>query len=128
MSKAFRRGTAILLLLLVAVVAALMAAAWTVLPLDAVALTLHGQTISLADLHGGQALLAFGLAVGIVVIAAIAALAAVALGLAFAALGLAIGLLATLGSLALAAAPFVFVGWLLWRLVRPRPSAAVAAP
>ena len=113
-------------LLLTDVVTVLMAAAWTLLPLDGVAISLHGKTFSLADLHGTQAALSFLLAVDAVVIAPVAVVTMVVVGLGFGALGIAASLLATAASLALAGAPFALIGLLLWRLVRTRPAGVVA--
>ncbi len=128
MIKTVSRLLAILLFVLTIVVAVLLSSAWTLVPLEGVALTLHGQTFSLADLHGAQAILFFVLAVAGVVIAVVAALAMIAVGLAVGALGLALGVLTTIGSLALVAAPFALIGWLLWRLVRERPAAIATGP
>jgi hypothetical protein len=127
MIKAWARALAILLFVLTAVVTVLMAMAWTMLPLDGVAVTLHGATFSLADLQGSRKVLFFLMAVVVVVIALLAALAAIVVGLGFGALGMAIGLIATVGSVALVMAPFALVGWLLWRLFRSRPTATVVA-
>ncbi|MEO8835326.1 MAG: hypothetical protein ABI364_01155 [Caldimonas sp.] len=128
MMKIAWRVTAVLLVLAIVVVAALMTAAWTMLPLDRVALTLHGETFSLADLDGWRAAMFFVAAVALVVLALVVAIGAVAFAIALGALGLAFGLLCSIGSLALAAAPFVLVAWLLWRLVRPRKAQVVASP
>jgi hypothetical protein len=128
--KTWIRALAIGLLVLTAIVTVLMAAAWTVLPLDGVSIRTHGQTYSLDDLEGTKAALFFLLAVAAVVIAVIAALAMVAIGLGLGALGLIVGLLATAGSLALVIAPFALIGWGVWRLfrTRPAPPRVVAAP
>ncbi|HEV7575073.1 MAG TPA: hypothetical protein VGO85_03440 [Caldimonas sp.] len=127
MIKAWARALAILILMLTVVVTVLMAMAWTMLPLDGVAVTLHGQTFSLDDLQGARKVLFFLMAVVVVVIALLAALAAIVVGLGFGALGMVIGLIATVGSVALVMAPFALVGWLLWRLFRSRPTATVVA-
>jgi hypothetical protein len=127
MIKAWARALAILLLVLTVVVTVLMAMAWTMLPLDGVAVTLHGRTFSLDDLQGARKALFFLMAVVVVVITLLAGLAAIVVGLGFGALGMAIGLIATVGSVALVMAPFALVGWLLWRLFRSRPTATVVA-
>jgi hypothetical protein len=121
MSTSWIRALATLLLVVTVVVALLMAMAWTMLPLDNVGLTLHGETFSLADLHGTSAVLFFIAAVAGVLIAIVAAMVAVVVGLAFGAFGLAIGLLATVASLMLVAAPFALIVWLVWRRTRPAP-------
>ena len=127
MIKTWMRAVTIALLGLTAFVTVLMALAWTMLPLDGVALRVHGESFSLADLQGTQAVLFFVLAVAAVVIGTLAVLAMIAVGLCLGALGLAVGLLATAGSLALVVAPFALVGWLLWRLLRTRPAAGIVA-
>jgi hypothetical protein len=116
------RALAIGLLVLTVASALLVAAAWTLLPLDGVAIKVHGETFSLADLQGTQAGLFFLLAVAAVVIAVLAALAMLVVGLALGAFGIVVGLLATAGSLALVVAPIALVGWGLWRLFRARPA------
>jgi hypothetical protein len=128
MIKALSRALAILLLALIVVVTALMAAAWTMLPLEHTALTLHGETFSLADLQGWSAVLFFILAVAAVVIVLVVALALVVVVLGFGALGIAVGLLVTVAALALVAAPFALVVWAAWQLVRTRPTPVVSGP
>ena len=125
MIKSWSRALAIGLLVLTLLVAVLIATVWSALPLDGVTVTAHGQSFSLADLHGPQIVVAFCIAVAAVVVAIVAALAAVVVGLAFGALGLAFGLLTAAASLALVLSPFVLIGWLLWRLFRERPAAIV---
>ena len=127
--NSWARALMIVLVVVAAFVAVLIAGAWAVLPLDRVALAIDGATYSLADLHGWDAILAFLAAVVLVVVALVVALCAVVLAMAVGAIGIAIGLLATVASVAVAVAPFVFVGWLIWRLVRrQRPTATVPAP
>ncbi len=123
MIKAWSRALAIGLVVLTAIVTLLMAAAWTTLPLEHVAITLRGETFSLADLNGSNAVLFFVLAVAAVVIAVVAGLAAAVVGLSFGALGL----IVTVATLALVASPFALVIWLAWRGVRPRPAPVVVA-
>jgi len=109
-------------LVLVIVVAAIVAALWLALPLVSTTISIDGESFSLANLSGGELVLAFVAAV----LASLAALAvgalATALGLAAGALGIGIGLLATVAVLALLASPFLVVGWLVWRAAR-RPRA-----
>ena len=126
MIKTLSRALAIGLLVLTVVVTILMAAAWTTLPLDRVALDLHGESFSLADLAGTHAFLFFVGAVAAVVIALVAAFVLTIFGLCLGALGIAIGLVATIGSLALVVAPFALIGWLFWRLLRREPAQAIA--
>jgi hypothetical protein len=129
MMKSWARAIAVLLVVVAAFVAVLIAAAWAVFPLDRIAVVIDGATYSLADLHGWGLVLAFVAAVAAVVLALAVALGAVVLGMAVGAIGLAVGLLATVASVTVAIAPFVFVGWLIWRLVRrQRPTATVPAP
>jgi hypothetical protein len=128
MSPSWKRALGILLLILTLIVAALMATAWALLPLDRTSVTIDGDTFSLADLTSGHALIFFFVAVAVVVFALALALAAGAFGLGLGVIGLAFGLVVTLGTLALVAAPFALVVWLLWRLVRPRPTPVVARP
>ena len=128
MTTSWSRALATLLLVVTAIVVLLMAMAWTLLPLDNVALTVHGETFSLADLHGTSAVLFFVAAVAVVLAAIVATVFAVLIGLAFGALGLAIGLLATVASLALVAAPFALIVWLIWRAVRTRPAPVITGP
>ena len=127
MIKSWSRGLAIALLALTLVVAALIATAWFALPLDGVTVSVHGETFSLADLHGPQLAVALSIAVAAVVVAIVAALVMVVVGLAIGALGIAFGLLTAAASLAVVLAPCALIGWLLWRLFRERP-APVAAP
>ncbi len=64
MIKSLLRASALTLLVLTLVVAVLMATAWSTLPLEGVAVRLHDETFSLADLHGAGAGLFFVLARG----------------------------------------------------------------
>jgi len=123
--SSWSRAAATLLLVLTVVVTVLMAAVWTLLPLDNVGLTVHGETFSLSDVHGTAAILFFTLSVAAVIFALVAAMVAVVVGLVFGAIGLAIGLAVTIASLALIAAPFVIVGWLVWRALKARPAPAI---
>jgi hypothetical protein len=122
--SSWSRAAATLLLVLGLVIAALLAAAWAMLPLEHVALTLDGESFSLADLHGTSAVLFFVAAVAVMMSAFVAVMFAVVVGLGFGA----IGLVATIASLALIAAPFILVGWLVWRALRARPAPAITRP
>ena len=126
MSRPWRRAFGILLLILTLVVAALLVAGWTMLPLDSTAITIDGETFSLADLTGTHAVVFFVVAVAAVVFALVVALAAGAFGLGLGALGLAIGMAVTLGVLTLVASPFLLFVWLLWRALRTRRAPVVA--
>jgi hypothetical protein len=127
--KAWHRGVTILLVLLTLVVSVVLAAAWFALPLDGITVTWSGQTFPLVELmQGPRAVVFFFLAVAAVVIAIVAALSMVVVGIGFGAIGLAFGLLTALASLALVVAPFALLGWLLWRLFRPRPAAIATGP
>ena len=125
--KSWHRGVAILLVVLTLVVCVLMAVAWFALPLEGITVTVDGTSYSLVDtLHGPRGVVLFFVAVAAVVIAIVAALSMVVVGIGFGALGLAFGLLTALASLALVAAPFALIGWLLWRLFRSRPAPVAA--
>jgi hypothetical protein len=129
MMKSWARAVAVLLVVVAAFVAVLVAVAWAVFPLDRIAVAIDGATYSLADLHGWEVVLAFVAAVAAVVLALAVALGAVVLAMAVGAIGLAVGLLAAVASVAVVVTPFVFVGWLLWRLVRKqRQIATVPGP
>jgi len=110
-------------LVLVVVVAMAIAALWFALPIVDTTISIDGEHFSLANLSGGELVLAFVAAV----LAALAALAvgalATALGLAAGALGIGLGVLATVAVLAIVASPLLLVGWLVWRAARRRPGA-----
>jgi hypothetical protein len=122
--KSWTRALAVLLVVVAAFVAVLVAVAWAVLPLDRIALAIDGATYSLADLHGWDVVLAFLAAVAAVVLALVVALGAIVLAMAVGAIGVGVGLLAAVASVVVVVAPFVVVGWLLWRLLRRRRSTA----
>jgi hypothetical protein len=122
--KSWTRALAVLLVVVAAFVAVLVAVAWAVLPLDRIALAIDGATYSLADLHGWDVVLAFLAVVAAVVLALVVALGAIVLAMAVGAIGLGVGLLAAVASVAVVVAPFVVVGWLLWRLLRRQRSTA----
>jgi hypothetical protein len=128
MNLSLRHVVGALLLALAVVVTVVMAALWTLLPLDNVGLTVHGETFSLSDLHGTSAILFFVGSVAVVIFALVATLVAIVVGLTLGAIGLAVGLLATIASLALITAPFALVAWLVWRLVRARPAPMITGP
>ena len=127
-STSWSRAAAMLLLVLALVIAALLVAAWTFLPLDDVGLTVHGETFSLADLHGTSAVLFF--------------VAVVATGIFALVRGDGRGRRRPVlrrdrpgdrpgggdRALALVAAPFVLIGWLVWRALRTRPAPAITGP
>jgi hypothetical protein len=127
MIKTLGRVFAIGLVVLTAVVTLLMAAAWTTLPLEHVAITFRGETFSLADLSGSSAVLVFVLAVAAVVLAVLVGLAAAVVGLSVGATGIAFGLLVTVATLAVVASPFALIVWLIWRVLRPRSAPVVVA-
>lgn len=127
--KAWHRGVAILLVSLFLVVSVVLAMAWYALPLEGITITADGETFSLVELiRGPRGVVLFFVAVAAVVVAIVAALTMAVVGLGFGALGLAFGLITALASLALVAAPFVLIGWLLWRLFHQRPSAVATGP
>jgi hypothetical protein len=126
--RSWHRVVALLLLALAVVIGALVAAAWAILPLDNVSVTWHGDTYSLADLQGTNALLFFIVVVAAVLFALVAAMLAIVVGLGFGAIGMAVGMVAMVASLALVAAPFVLIAWLVWRLLRTRPAPVITGP
>jgi hypothetical protein len=117
-----------LTLILVLVVAAVALAAWALLPLDHISITVDGETFSLAELTGTHAGAFFVAVFVLVVLALVLALLAGVFGLGLGAIGIAVGLVTTLGTLALIAAPFAFVVWLVWRLAQPQPERVGAHP
>ncbi len=123
MNPSWKRALTILLLTVTVIVAGLMVAAWSMLPLDRTAVTIEGETFSLADLTGTDAIVFFVIAVAAVVFAVMVAIAAGAFGLGVGALGLALGLAITLAALAFVASPFIVFAWLAWRALRHRPVA-----
>ena len=89
---------------------------------------MDGETFSLADLYGTNALLFCIVVVAAVLFALVAAMLAIVVGLGFGAIGMAVGMVAMIASLALVAAPFVLIAWLVWRLLRTRPAPVITAP
>ena len=127
--NAWHRGVWILLIVLTLAVSVAMAFAWFALPLDGITVTAGGETYALVDLlHGPRGVVFFFVAVAAVVIAIVAALSMVVVGNGFGALSHAFGLLTALAALALVAAPFVLIGWLLWRFFRQRPAGVASRP
>jgi len=127
--KAWHRGAAIVLLVLTLVVSAMLAIAWFALPLDGITITTGGETFALVDvLHGPRGVIFFLVAVAALVIVIVAALSMAVVGVALGALGAAFGLLTALAVIAVVAAPFALVGWLLWRVFRQRPAALASRP
>jgi hypothetical protein len=129
MKKTFGWGRVFATLFLVALLAlvTLLALGWAALPLEHTTITIDGETIALSGIEGWRvALLVVALAVAVLLGLAIAALAVV-FGFGVAVLGVVVALVAVLASLALVASPLLFIGWLLWLLVRParRSGAAV---
>ena len=129
MMRTWHRGVAILLVSLTVIVALLVAIAWAVLPLEGITVTADGRTFPLAELTTGlRGVVFFVVAVAAGVIAIVAALSMVVVGLGFGAIGLVFGLLTAATSLALVVAPFALVGWLVWRLARPRAAVVATTP
>ena len=94
-------------------------------PLAHAVVTIDGDSVTLAQLHGSSVLL--GLATLVVLFALVLVLPlAVVLPLVATALALVIAFAAVLGSMALALSPLILLGWLIWRLARPeRPAPEV---
>ncbi|MDQ2736859.1 MAG: hypothetical protein ABI330_18675 [Caldimonas sp.] len=129
MKTKFGWGRALVTLFLLALLAlvAVLAVAWVALPLDHTTITVDGETVALSGLggwHAGAVILVAALAV---LIGLIVAALAVVFAFALAALGVVVALVAVLASLALVASPFLFIGWLIWLLVRPATRATAAA-
>ena len=107
---------------------AVFAIVWSALPLDHATITIDDETIALSGVEGWQAVLVvIGAAAAVLVGLVVAALAMV-FAFGAAALGIVVAMVAVLASLAIVASPFLFVGWLIWLIVRPaaRPQAAAA--
>jgi hypothetical protein len=126
--KSWHRAVAVVLLSLTVLVAVLIGIAWAVLPLDGVTVTVHGHTFALADLHGLRAVVAFCIAVGVVVIAIVAASTLAIVSMGFGVIGMVFGLLTAAASLALVLSPFALIGWLVWRQFRAPPPAVASGP
>ena len=122
MNPSWKRGLTILMLIVILVAVGLLATAWSMFPLDRTSVTIDGESFSLADLGAAHSIVVFVVALAAVVFAVLVALAAGAFGLGVGALGLAFGLAVTVGVLALVASPFLLFAWLMWRLVRARPT------
>ena len=128
MSPSWKRALTALVLVVALVVAGLLAAAWSMLPLDGTALVLDGERFSLADLHGTRAALFSAVVVAVVVAVVSAAIVAGVVGLGVGLLSLAFGGVVVVGTLAIVALPFALAAWLVWRLVRARPAPLVVRP
>ena len=114
-------------LLVALVIGAALAFAWSSLAADGATIVIDGETIALPSLSGGQMAAALGIVVLAVLAAAAVIVGAIAIALATALFGLAIGALVTVVTVLLAASPVLLLGWLIWRLSRS-PSAPVATP
>jgi hypothetical protein len=121
-----RAIAALALLTLVALVVVL-AAVWSLLPLEHTTIAVDGETISLSGISGWRAALAVVAAVAAVMLALVIAALAVVLALGLAVFGIVVALLSVAGVLALVASPLLLLGWLVWRLVRRAPSGQAAA-
>ncbi len=82
------------------------------------------------DANGDNAGLAMFLAgvavVGVVIAALLAAVVAVVFGLGAAVVALAVALAVVAGGLVLGTAPLLLIGWLVWKVMRPRRTPATA--
>jgi hypothetical protein len=129
MKKRLGWGSVFAVLLLCALVAlvSVLGLVWAALPLDHTTITVDGQTIALSGIEGWRAAAAIAAAVVAVFVALIVAALVVLLAVGAAVLGIVSAALAVLASLALIASPLLFIGWLIWRPVRPAPHAAASA-
>jgi|BarGraIncu00222A_1022003.scaffolds.fasta_scaffold192031_2 hypothetical protein len=129
MKKSLGWGSVFAILLLCALVAlvGVLSLVWAALPLDHTTITIDGQTIALSGIEGWRAAAAIAAAVVAVFVALVVAALVVVFAVGVALLGIVVAALAVLASLALIASPLLFIGWLIWRLVRPAPHAAVSA-
>jgi hypothetical protein len=121
-----RAVAALALLTLVALVVVL-AAVWSLLPLEHTTIAVDGETISLSGISGWRAALAVVAAVAAVMLALVIAALAVVLALGLAVFGIVVALLCVAGVLALVASPLLLLGWLIWRLVRRASGGHAAA-
>ena len=118
----------LLMLSLIAIVGLgiLAAIAWSVWPLDGTTFAIDRESIALSGLQGWHPLAAVAFGVVAAIVGICIAILAVSFALLCTALGLGLALLAVAGSLGLVAAPFLLIGWLVWRLARPRPAPAAS--
>jgi hypothetical protein len=100
--------------------------AWSVWPLDGTSFAIDREGLTLSGLQGWHPLAAVGFGIVAAVVGICIAILAVSFALVSTALGLGLALLAVAGSLGLVATPFLLVGWLVWRLARPRPMPAAS--
>jgi hypothetical protein len=117
---------ALALLTLVALVVVL-AAVWSLLPLEHTTIAVDGESISLSAISGWHAALAIAAAVAAVLLALVIAVLAVVLALGLAVFGIVVAMLSVAGVLALVFSPLLLLGWLVWRLVRRTPGGQTAA-
>lgn len=129
MKNGFGWGRAFAALVLFALVAlvVVLALVWAALPLQHTTITINGETIALSGIEGWRAALVITAAVVAVLVGLVVAALAVVFAVGVAALGVVVSVLAVLASLALLASPLLFIGWLIWRLVRPAAGAGTAA-
>jgi hypothetical protein len=114
-------GTLVVLVVVIAL-------AGSTLPLEHMSITIDGEDVALKGIGGGHAvLLVVALAAAVLLVLLIAACAVVFV-FGVVALAIAVAVLAVLASLALAISPLVFIGWLIWRLLRPAAAASNARP
>jgi hypothetical protein len=93
--------------------------AWGGGPLAQAVVTIDGNQVTLAQLHGGAAL--FGAVALLVLIVLVFVVPfAVLLPLLLVGLGLVCAFVALLGTAALLLSPLILLGWLIWRLARPQ--------
>jgi hypothetical protein len=121
-----RAVAALALLTLVALVVVL-AAVWSLLPLEHTTIAVDGETISLSGISGWHAALAIAAVVVAVLLALVVAALAIVLALGLAVFGIVVAMLSVAGVLALGVSPLLLLGWLIWRLVRRSPGGQTAA-
>ena len=130
MRRTFGLGRILASLFVLAFVAivAMLAVAWSSLPLQHATISIDGQTFALSGFDGWHAAATIVAVAVVALIGIIVAALAVVFAIGVALLGVCIALLAVVASVALVASPLLFLGWLIWRIVRPAPTmAAVAA-
>lgn len=98
--------------------------AWAGDPLAQAVISVDGNQVTLAQLHGSAAL--FGVVALVVLIVLVFVVPfAVVLPLLAIGLALALALLAIVGAATLVLSPLILLGWLAWRLARPSRTAPV---
>jgi len=90
-------------------------------------ITIDGEQVRVGQMQGSVALVAVLVIVVVLVILLVLPFA-VLLPIVATALALFLVLLAVAGTAALALSPFILIGWVFWRVARPRPRPMAQAP